>query len=220
MVTIFIISGCDASRLNDIEETSRKYQECLVFKIMPYDCDERYKALELAELRARKNGIAEERIEASLSIGEKLVSGSTADSIYGKIYKSITQGPFFLTPQLENFKPYSNRCGETDRIGFDLIGNRPKDKFYTGFRVISYLTTGRTITFLLTKSRLLCRPDSYLEIEEGFPILTEEQVLELKSGKNLRDRAGSRYSNAVVEVYDSSEEAIARYHEIKNNRRE
>lgn len=72
--------------IDRVELEARAHSECLANQTRSKECDEdRVKALELAVLEARKEGISEERIQAAKEIGHRRVQEPAKSSPYQKL---------------------------------------------------------------------------------------------------------------------------------------
>lgn len=226
LLMAMLLLGCDSGLLEDIEDAAHIYQRCLVHQVMPDECENPEKVLILAELRARQKGIEEERIAASREIGLQIVSGAPLNSPYQRISRSLKRNPFYIEPEVANFRPYKDECLEMD---LDESNPDPERaikliKWWASrsdvrLQMAAYIQSRDAMTFLLFRAAQPCRPKDYLQISEEFPLVTEEQAKNLEAGQYLKNRSFAGYSTARVEIFDSVEKARARYHEIAGEKR-
>lgn len=220
LVTCIVLSGCDSNKLSDVEKASKQVSTCKVHQIMPNEYSRFDEALEIAELKATQAGIEHERIFASRQIGEKVVSGNVSDSPYQRVKRSLESKPFYIDPVEENFISYKVRCPEfkfdEDKPDFEKLTKamewigRDKKQYQT----VAYFQKDKTLTVLFAKAAAPCRTESYSEIEDQFPIITEEQLTKFKSGEYLKSASYPGYSSVSAIVFDTFEEAKEKYHEL------
>lgn len=234
LVTCLVLSGCDSNKLSDVERASKKASACKVHQIMPNECSKFDEALGVAELKATQAGIEHERIVASRQIGEKVVSGNISDSPYQRVKRSLESPPFYIDAVEENFISYKEKCPKFAEIGsgsFDVTKamewwGRDKDQY----KAVAYLTTdapktdaspflsfisSKILTVLFIKAAAPCRTESYSEISDQFPIITEDQLTKFKNREYLKSPSSQGYNFVSVIVFDTHEEAIEKYHELK-----
>ena len=198
LVTCLVLSGCDSNKLSDVEKASKQASACKVHQIMPSECSKFDEALEIAELKATQAGIEHERIFASRQIGEKV----------------------YIDAVEENFIPYKVKCPEFDfdedkpdfnklTKAMEWIGREKKQ-----YQTVAYVQKGKTLTVFFAKAAAPCRTESYSEIQDQFPIITEEQLTKFKAGEYLKSASYPGYSSVSAIVFDTFEEAKEKYHEL------
>ena len=219
-VICFIVSGCDSSKLSDIEEASKNASECAVHQINPNDCVKFHKALEIAELKATQAGIGQERIYASRQIGEKVIKGDQSESPYKRVKRSLERKPFYIKPIDDNFSPYKLGCPK-----FDIDESKPdldeaikalewygRDK--NRYQTVAYLQKGETLTVLFAKIATPCRPGKYSDINDEFPILTNDQLNNFKNSVYLKETKYPGYIKVTTLVFEKYDEAEEKFHEL------
>jgi len=236
LVTCLVLSGCDSNKLSDVEKASKQASTCKVHQIMPNECSKFDEALGIAELKATQAGIEHERIVASRQIGEKVVSGNISDSPYQRVKRSLESHPFYIDAVEENFISYKEKCPE---FGFDegkpdiekltkadieKLGEKlAKAMEWIGrdkkqYQAVAYFQKGKILTVLFAKAAAPCRTESYSEISDQFPIITEDQLTKFKNGEYLKSASFPSYKlsyrSVSVIVFDTHEEAIEKYHEL------
>lgn len=190
---------------------------------MPNECSKFDEALEIAELKATQAGIEHERIFASRQIGEKVVSGNVGDSPYQRVKRSLESKPFYIDAIEDNFISYKKSCPnfdfDEDKPDFDKLTKamewigRDKKQYQT----VAYFQKGKTLNVLFSKTAAPCRPDSYSDIQDKFPIITEDQLTKFKNGVYLKSASYPGYSAVNGLVFDTFEEAQEKYHELTGN---
>lgn len=220
LLACLLLSGCDSSKLSDIEKASKQAANCRVHQIMPTECEEFVRALEIAELKATQSGIDHERISASRQIGDKIVIGSANDSPYQRVKRSFESKPFYIEPIEANFTPYKTNCPEfnfdDENPDFDELFKatewsiRDKKEYQT----VGYFQNGSILNVLFSKTASPCRPKAYSDIQDQFPILTEGQLNKFKNGIYLKKTFYPGYSSVNAFIFDTFKEAKEKYHEL------
>ena len=216
----FLVSGCDTSKLFDIEEASKNASTCVIHQIIPNECTRLHQALEIAELKAAQAGIDQERISASRQIGEKTVKGNQSDSPYKRVKRSLERKPFYIKPIEDNFSPYKISCpkfhSNESKPNFDEAikalkwYNRDKNRYQT----VAYLQKGKNLTVLFAKTSTPCRPEEYIDINDEFPILTNNQLDDFKSSSYLKEVNYPEYSEITTLIFEEFDQAKEKYDEL------
>src|SRR5690554_4088487 len=183
---------------------------------MPNECSKFDEALKIAELKATQAGIEHERIFASRQIGEKVVSGNISDSPYQRVQRSLESHPFYIDAVEENFISYKVKCDVELIKAMELFGIDDKEQYQAvAYLQKEYNKKGRILTVLFTKAAAPCRTESYSEISDQFPIITEDQLTKFKNGEYLKSASiYPGYNSVSVIVFDTFEEAKEKYHEL------
>ncbi len=211
VVLCLLVSGCDNNKLTF---------SCKVHQVTESECKRHDEALEISELRATQAGIDHERSAASRKIGEKFASGSPSDSPYQRVKRSLERKPFYVTPIKENFDPYKIACPDfefdEDKLDFDqmTIAMEWIGRKNTHYKSVAYLQKGNILTALFSKIASPCRPDAYTDINDEFPIITEAQLKNLKSGIYFKEVAYPGYKSINVLVFETFEEAKEKYEKL------
>jgi len=215
LVTCLVLSGCDSNKLSDVEKASKQASTCKIHQIMPNECSKFDEALKIAELKATQAGIEHERIFASRQIGEKVVSGNISDSPYQRVQRSLESHPFYIDAVEENFISYKVKCDVELIKAMELFGIDDKEQYQAvAYLQKEYNKKGRILTVLFTKAAAPCRTESYSEISDQFPIITEDQLTKFKNGEYLKSASYPSYRSVSVIVFDTFEEAKEKYHEL------
>ena len=221
LIICLLLSGCDSNKLSNVENTSKQASICKVHQITSNECEKFDKALEIAELKATQAGIDHERISASRQIGSKVVAGSANDSPYQRIKRSLEGKPFYIDPIEDNFTPYKTSCpkldpdeGEIDPDElFKMMERIGRDK--KEYQAVAYFQDGRVFNVFFLKVVSPCRPESYTDIKDQFPILTEDQLNNFKNGVYLKAAIYPDYKSIKVLIFETFEEAKEKYQELK-----
>ena len=223
LVICFLVSGCDSSKLSDIEEASKYASKCVAHQIMPNECSRFNEALEIAELKATQAGINQERILASRQIGEKVIMGDQSESPYKRVKRSLESKPFYIKPIEDNFSPYKTSCPKfnIDESKPDLDEAIKALKWYSRdknrYQTVAYLQEGKTLTVLFAKTATPCRPEKYSDINDEFPIITNDQLNDFKSSVYLKEANNPGYSKITTLVFEKFDEAKEKFHELSGD---
>lgn len=212
LVSVFSLTGCEKLSLNAIESASSDLQECLVNQIVPGECNEERKDLDIAILEAKRDGIQEEKIEASASIGEKKVEGSPGNSLYSQISRSLMQSPYHIEPEYANYSPYKKHCPDIDDIDEVTEYFRDIGGYY---KIVGYRIESGLAKFFLVVESKPCLPEGERSIDEKFPYITESQYQKLKNGEYIEDYYGAQYSKVEVKVFNTMEKAVEEYEKLQ-----
>lgn len=207
LIILALFVSCDNFKLNKIEKASKNFQSCLVHQIIPNECDSIETSLEIAELKAIQAEISEERINASIKIGEKSVSGEISNSPYNRIRRALNSYPFYITPTIENYKPFKTDCFTFHKSK----ANQDEQDFITYFIAYAYKFTSTKIKYYFVKTSTVCRPTDYSNISDEFPIITEKQKDFLSSDEYLDNYNNSEIKSVELKVYDNIELAQNAY---------
>lgn len=216
LLTCLVLLGCDGNKLSDIEKAAEQAFTCKVHQIMPNECSKFDKALEISELKATQAGIEQKRIFASRQIGEKVVLGDIGNSPYQRVKRSLESEPFYIDALEDNFISYRVSCLnlEFDKLTktMERIDRRKKQ-----YHTVAYFQKGKVLNVFFVKENSPCRPDSYSDIQEEFPIITEEQLAKFKSGVYLKSASFPRYSSVNAIIFDTFEEAKEKFQDLMGN---
>lgn len=210
------LQGCDSASLKKVEVASQQLQQCLVAQIAPGDCEELERRKELSRLKGVQAGIEEERILASISIGEKSIQGDPLNSPYHRITRSLLRKPYYIVPESDNYLPYRVSCPKYDFLNMEIDSDEFRSLLdwesrpASMFQVVSYAQKGRSISFTMVKVQPPCLGDGDENINEEFPIITEGQAAKLEAG----EYKPGEYSRISVYVFDTFEAAAAKHEEL------
>lgn len=211
ITTPLFLLGCEKIQLFSVESAASDLQECLVSQIVPGECDEEKKDLEIALLEAKRDGIKIEKIDASKSIGKMSVDGSPDNSVFSKISRSLRRDPYNITPEYENYSPYLEDCPDMEDIEEMTDYFVTKGKYY---QIIGYRVEAGIAKFILVSQPKPCMEENEDSIDTKFPFLTKNQVEKLKNGDYVETHYGADYSQVEVFTFHSFEKAKNKFDEI------
>lgn len=215
LLTVILIAGCDNLKLSKVENASKSLHYCLAHQIIPDECDNAVKILKIAKLKSTQAGIDKKRIEASSDVGEALVSEKKTDSPFNRIKRSLESPPFYIKPNMDNFKPFLDNCSD-----FDISSLESAERFILNsnniIKSVAYLTQENKTVFIFSRTAEPCLPDDYEDINNNFPFITMDQKEKLEAGVYLKRIRFPTYKSIEVIVFDTFDEAKSKYRELKD----
>lgn len=187
--------------LQEIEQYTVEYHRCASNQILPNQCDSILEKIKFSRLLCERNGISKDRMMAAMEIGSFNFS-QDSKSPYQRINTSVTESPYYLKPVEDNFKIFSAQCSD---ISVDI------------YKVAGYLIhNGHAIYFIIREDNLCL---STYHIDEKFPVITEQQIQELKQPlpTQLFSNLQRSYQTASVVSVDALEDVAMYFERIKLN---
>ena len=223
---LFVLTcGCDQLQINNVESASFELQKCLVERIEENDCDDKKENLEIEMLKSKQMGIVQNIIDASVSLGEKSVTGQPDDSIFNRVSKSLTRQPFYINPIKSNFLFYKTQCPDfVKNPSIERLLEKDAIDWYsqprTMFQSFGYIITYPDVDFLFVRIAPPCNTgqSGKLQVDDEFPILVKEQLDMLSNGVYMKNVYVPGYKNIHIWVYETYEEADKKVKELTNKK--
>jgi len=222
-IGLFIISNAHAGWnpfkkdcLDALESASKTLTQCEIKKELPDDCAEEERQFENVMLQCEKEGFNpnkgddKRRMKAAIKLGKNKIKGDPSKSTYSMVYKSLHNKHFWIEETDTNYLIFTSNCNKIEN-----------NKFW---QMHSYIYRQDTLFVIFINLDEGCSDID--DLEEKFPILTEDQLSKLGQGKYTRSSSNKydihdRYTIDKLEVLRcwTYEAALMNYNELKNANR-